>query len=143
MKYKFTLTTRIRGYVEWEIEHYHDNKKQLEEYREQVMPSCTTNYSEAQSSNRSETTDTTAKAAIKLATAPYIKTLEVSTKAVEKTLERCDKTDLELIDLVYWKRTHTITGAGAKVGLSVAQAYRRINNILVSVAMEMGIINPA
>ena len=141
MKYKYTLTTRIRGYVEWEIEHYHDNKKQLEECREQVMPSCTTNYSEAQSSNHSGTTDTTAKAAIKLATAPYILTLEISTKAIEKTLERCDSTDLELLDLVYWKRTHTITGAGMKTRLSTAGAYNRINNILVTVALEMGLIN--
>ena len=45
VKYKPSLSPKIKGYVEWQLEHYHEDKRQLRESRQAIMPSCTANYS--------------------------------------------------------------------------------------------------
>jgi len=141
LKTKFYLIQPVRDYIEWELEHYHENKRQLEEYKMDMIPSCVATYSLAQSSNHSETTDTTAQRAIKLATSPYILNTERNVKAIEAILAKCDDTDKKLINMVYWKRAYNIEGAGMVAGLSRAGAYKRVNKIIFGVALEMGLIN--
>ena len=43
--YKFDLNPRIKSYVEWQLEHYHEDKKQLEEIKGCMMPPITTSIS--------------------------------------------------------------------------------------------------
>jgi RinA family phage transcriptional activator len=141
-RYKFSLNPKVKGYIEWQLEHYKEDKKQLEAYRRDMIPSATQSYSLTGGVNSGGTSNPTEQAAIRLATNPYILSAERSIKAIEAVLERCDETDLKLIDLVYWRRTHTVVGAGMKVGLGRNGAYKRINKILSGIALEMGIINP-
>lgn len=141
MKTKFYLIQPVRDYIEWELEHYHENKRQLEEYKIDMIPSCVATYSLVQSSNHSETTDTTAQRAIKLATSPYILNTERNVKAIEAVLAKCDDTDKKLINMVYWKRAYNISGAGAVAGLGKTGAYDRINKIIFGIALEMGLVN--
>lgn len=139
-KYKFALTHKVRGYIEWQLEHYHEDKKQLEEYKMEMMPNCTTSYNLAQPSNRNNS-DITAKTALNLATSPYIMATERSLRAIEKVLSRCDETDKRLIELIYWKKSHTMEGAGICVNLTKTPCYERINKILYALALEMGVIS--
>ena len=142
MKYKFALNPKIRGYVEWQIEHYHEDKKQLEEYRASLIPSATPSYSPAGGIQSGGVSNPTEQAGIKLATSPYILATEQTIRAVSAALEKCDDTDKKLIDLIYWRRAYTIEGAGMRIGLSRRAAYYRVNNIICIVALEMGLINP-
>ena len=139
-RYKYSLTPKIKGYVEWILEHYKEDKKQLEDYRNSLMPSVTQGYSLSggvQTGVSNPTEDT----AIKLVTNPYILSTERSIRAIERVLEKCDETDLKLIDLVYWRRAYTVIGAALKINLGKTSAYGRINKILCSVAAEIGIVN--
>ena len=140
MKYKPSLSPKIKGYVEWQLEHYHEDKRQLNEYKQSMMPTCTANYSGM--SGGSGPSDPTGQAAERLLMSQYIQTTERNIAAVERTLLDCDECTMKLIDLVYWRRTHTVEGAGNKVGMSTATAYRRVNGVLCLLAMEMGLVNP-
>lgn len=140
-RYKFSLTQKIRDYVEWRLEHYHEDKKQLEQYKNDMIPSATNSYSMTGGVSRGSVSQPTENIAIRMATSPYILATERSCADIERALSRFDKIDMQLIDLVYWKRSYTIIGAGEKVGLAKSDAYAHINKILGVIALEMGLVN--
>ena len=137
--YKFDLNPRIKAYVEWQLEHYHEDKKQLEEIKDAMMPQITTSYGTGGHGN--SVSSPTEDAAMRMATNAYIQATERSVRAIEHTLCKCDSTSRTLIDIVYWRRTMTVTGAAAKCCMSQMGAYKRINKVLTGIAFEMGLIN--
>lgn len=151
-KYKFSLSSRVRGMIEWNLEHYPEYKKSLEQYKTDMIPSTTQQLRQTEekahagyvdcidplritSHNASRATENTA---LSIATSPYIMHTERCIRAVDRALESCDSTTLKLIDLVYWKRTHSVDGAAYVVNLTKTPAYKRINNILCIIGLEMG-----
>ena len=139
-KYPFSLSRPLKEYIEWRLEHYHEDVKQLEIFKADMLPKITVNYSRSMA-HTNTTSDPTADSGIRLATSAYILETERGINAIKRTLDNCDDTDRKLVDLVYWKRTYTVTGAAAKISLSSAGAYKRINKILCSVALELGYVN--
>ena len=140
-KYKFSLNPKIKGYIEWQLEHYLEDKKALEEYKRDLIASPVQGYSQTGGIRTGDISNPTERDGIKLATNPYILSVERTIKAIESALDQCDQTDKKLVDLVYWRRSHTIIGAGEQVGLKQNGAYKRINKNLVKIALEMGLIN--
>ena len=110
------LTPRVRGFIEWELEHYHEERQQLtawEKARGTLPPATIT---------------------------PYMaQTIRVC-DAIRQVLDRHDGTDRQLIRLLYWDRSHNVTGAGMVVGLSKSQAYNRVNKMLREIAQELGYV---
>lgn len=104
-----------------------------------MIPSPTPSYSLAGGS--SEVGRTTETVALGILTDRYLQQTERVTKAIEYVLERRDKTDIELINLIYWKGTYTAEGAGLKVGLSKSATYRHINDIITEIARELGYVS--
>ena len=139
-KCSFSLNPKIKGYIEWQIEHYHEDKRQIEEYKKDLMPSATASYSLTAGCSKGEVGNSTEKTAIKIMSNTYILSTERSIKAIDSVLCQCDDADKLLIDLVYWRRTYTVEGAGVCIGLSRRAAYYRINKLLCAVAAEMGLI---
>ena len=140
-KYRFALVPKIKGYVEWQLEHYHEDKWQLAEYRKEMIPNATPSYSLTGGVQGGQVSNQTESAGIRLTTSPYILATERSIKAIDCVLIKCDKTDIQLIDLVYWKRSYSVTGAAMVVYLSPAAAYVRINKLLTAIALELGYTN--
>ena len=138
--YKFDLTPQVKGFVEWQLEHYREDKRELEEYKRDAIPSATPGYSLSGGCSGS-TSRTTEDVAIRIETNVYVEQLERSCGAIERALSHFDATDMKLIDLAYWKRSHTIIGAGMAIGMSQATAYRHVNAILVLIAKEMGLVS--
>lgn len=130
----------MKSYVEWQLEHYHEDKRQLEQYRLELMPASTANYNFNGGGRSSEPGNPTERAAIKMATNPYILATERSIRAIEAVMERCDETDIKLITMVYWRRTHTVEGAAMNAHCSTNTAYAHIDKILVRIAAELGYI---
>ena len=137
---KSLLNNQIRGYIEWELIHYHEDKRQLTECKNSFIPSGIANY-DLDAGGRSGVGNPTEKAAIKIVSNPYIRTLEIKIAAIDRVLAKCDKTDLKIIELVYWRETHNLTGAAMVCFISKSGAYDRINKIINNIALEMGIIN--
>lgn len=140
-RYTFSLHPKVKGYVEWQLEHYREDKKQLEELKRDMIPSATQTFSPTGGVMGGGTSSPTEDAAIRIATNPYILALERNIRAIETVLAKCDKTELQLIELVYWRRSHTIEGAGMRANVSRRTAYRKINRVIYLIALEMGIIN--
>lgn len=140
-KYKFSLSPKARKQAEWALESYHEDLRQLERYKLDLMPSGTANYNFTGGGRSSEPGTPTENIAIKFLTSAYILNTERCIKAVDRVLEYCDDTDKKMIELVYWSKTYTIEGAGRRANLSRSAAYYRINDILCAVALEMGLVS--
>lgn len=137
-KYLFNLPPKIKRYIEYELEHFNDNKRLLKETEDNMMPGITPTLSFV--GGGGGVNKSTEKAAIKIASSIYIRRTEENIRALERVLNRLDNTDKTLIELVYFRKTHTVIGAGLKVNLDKSAAYRHINNILGLIALEMGLI---
>ena len=155
-KYSFSLTQRIRGMVEWKLEHYLEDKKQIEEYKRDMMPSFTGKLPYEHKDKKQETevfglnpllikgNDTgrpTEETALKLTTNAYLIETERSIQAIDRVLKSCDNTDKQLIRLIYWERSYNAVGAGVKIGLTKTPTYSRINNIICKIALELGYVS--
>lgn len=139
-KQKSTLERRLRGYVEWQLEHYRENKLELDRYWHDMTPSATPNYSSEPVSG-GDVSRKTEDVVMRISNIPYIRQLERSCKAIERVLARADETDRKLIDLVYWRREFTPEGAAMVLHMGKSSAYRHINTILTKIASELGFIS--
>lgn len=140
-KYKFKLEERVKGYCEWQLEHYHSNKQELDTYLKQSMPSSTPQYGNSGGSRGEGESRPTEQLGIKLSTDRYINSLEQSTKAVERVISKLSDNDRRLVELVYWNGGYTIEGAGLKVGYGKSAAYEHINRVLCALALELGLVS--
>ena len=136
MRYAYSLAKPIKGYVEWELQHYHQRIAFLADMKEALMPRMASVLdSDGGSGGLS---DTTADAAIRIATDEHISRLEFKIAAVRRVVDAADDIDRTLISLRYWRQTHTVDGAARAANISASAAYYRINKILCAIAKELG-----
>ena len=65
----------------------------------------------------------------------------VKTALAELDMKRRDnKYKLALVEMVYFRRSHTLYGAAAYLGIPERTAHRWVNKIIVRVAQEMGFL---
>jgi RinA family phage transcriptional activator len=141
MKYKFDLSPSIKNTVEWQLQYYQEDKRQLESMKTDLIPSTVQGYSLTAGVDGGEAKRTTEEITMQVIGSPYIRRLELTCEAIGRALKNFDKVDMRLIELVYWKREYTVEGAGMKIGLSKSAAYQRINKILGCVAYELGYVS--
>ena len=137
---KKTLPLEIRTITEYKLSHIQEIKNELRRYKLDMMPSQTPSYSGMPGGGDPEARPME-DLAIKFATDCYIFEMERTIKAYDKVLSKTDKQDLKLIDMVYWKQSHTKEGAALACHMSKTAAYEHINTILCRLAEEMGYIN--
>ena len=124
----------------WQLEHYQTNRAQLESIKRDLIPSPTPTYGGSEG-HSTEAHRTTEDITIQISSSAYVRNLEHTVKAIQYVIDRLDDTDLRLIELVYFRGSHTVDGAAMIVNLSSRTAYRHINNVLTAVALELGLIN--
>ena len=137
---KSVLQPRVRDFVAWQLEHYRDNKMQLEEYKRDMVPSPTAKYG-GTTGHGNEAHRSTEDIVERISSSAYIRNLEQTVKAIDYVISRLDSTDLDLVKLVYFRGEYTVEGAAQIVNLSRRAAYNHINGVLVAVAMELGLVN--
>ena len=137
---KSILQPRVRDFVAWQLEHYPSNRSQLESIKRDLIPSPTPTYGGSEG-HSNEAHRTTEDITIQISSSAYIRQLEQTVAAIRYVVDRLDMTDLQLVELVYFKGTHTVEGAAIIVGLSRTAAFNHINKVLTAVALELGLIN--
>jgi len=137
---KSILQPRVRDFVAWQLEHYQTNRAQLETIKRDLIPSPTPTYGGSER-HSTEAHRTTEDITIQISSSAYIRQLEQTVTAIRYVVDRLDMTDLQLVELVYFKGTHTVEGAAIIVGLSRTAAFNHINKVLTAVALELGLIN--
>lgn len=137
-KPKPVLSSPVRNFIEWRIEHYREDRHELAAARAALMPSGVPDY--GGTGGGGAAASTTETAALRLVTNAYLINLERTINAIDRVLQTSEKIDIDLITLVYWKRSHTVQGAGLALGLSKSAAYNHIDALLYRVALELGIV---
>ena len=137
---KSILQPRVRDFVAWQLEHYQTNRAQLESIKRDLIPSPTPTYGGSEG-HSNEAYRTTEDITIQISSSAYVRQLEQTVTAIRYVVDRLDMTDLQLVELVYFKGTHTVEGAAIIVGLSRTAAFNHINKVLTAVALELGLIN--
>lgn len=138
-RYKFDLSPSIKATVEWQLQYYREDLRQLEEVKRDLIPSPVPSYSQTTGA-AGDTKRTTEDIAMRMISSPYIRRLEISCEAISRVLSNLDEIDLKLIELVYWRREYTVEGAAMKIHLSKTAAYQRINKILGAIAYSLGYV---
>ena len=138
-KYKFTLAVALRDFIEWQIEYYPDNKRELAVFKDSMIPSQITQYGQKTGSFDSEKRPTEE---ITIRRNPaYIMEQERIVKAIESVLDSLNEQDLELVRLRYWDGKLTPEGIAMKLNIGRTTLYERLNNILVIIAKRLGYID--
>lgn len=139
-KYEASLDKRLKEFIEWELEHYPESKRQLEEYKRDMIPSATPAYSLSAGGHSGESRPTE-NISLKILSDQYVIHTAQCIEAIERVLHKLNADDKKLIDLVYWKGSHSISGAALASHTSKSAAYRRINAIITELAKEMGYVS--
>lgn len=137
MKYKPALKHELKEYIEWKLGSYHEDKRILAEYTEEMIPSPTTNYS-ATGGGHSGESRPTESITLRLISDQCMQRKAQTVAVIERVLRKVSEEELRLVNLVYWQRSHTITGAAQVVHMAPATAYRKVNAILCAIAFELG-----
>lgn len=140
MRYKFDLSPAIKSTVEWQLQYYREDLRQLETYKRDLIPSGVQGYSPTAGVNGGEVTRKTEDIAFRLISSPYIRRLEITCEAIGRVLSKLDEVDLKLIELVYWRCEYTVEGAAMKIHISKTAAYQRINKVLGAIAYALGYV---
>ena len=138
-KYNFTLVPALREFIEWQIEYYPDNKRELATFKESMIPSQISQYGHKTGSFDSEkrpTEDITIRR-----NPEYILEQERIVNAIESVLVKLNDQDKELIRLRYWDGKLTPDGIALKLNIGRTTLYERLNNILVILAKRLGYID--
>lgn len=140
MRYKYKLPTHVKETVEWHLEHYKEDKRQLELIKKEMLPSNTPNYG-ACGGGGSGVSNPTECAFFKIESNLYLANLERVCNAIDRALKKFDEIDMRLIKIIYWQRSHNALGAGVEIGLEKTSVYDRLNRILGVTALEIGLID--
>lgn len=139
-KYKYTINTEVRDFVEYQLSYYPENRKLLERLKAEMIPSAIPKYG-PQTGGFNPEQRPTEDTAVKMASDIYIFQLELTVNAIASVLEKLGEEDLELIRLKYWSGELTPEGIAIKLNLGRTTVYERLNNILVEIARRLGYIN--
>ena len=90
MRYKFSLPSEIKATVEWQLRYYREDKRQLNEIKRDMIPSGVQGYSLTAGVDGGEATRATEDIAMKMVSAPYIRRLEITIDAIDRSVERMD-----------------------------------------------------
>ncbi len=132
------LNRKVKSYILYEIEMYHENKKQLEAYRRDIIE-ASPQPPDGQPRGNGLSNPVESKA-IKIDSSAYIRRTEQTVRAIERAFERVDHNHYRVIDMMYWRRTHTAIGAGMVLKASKSTVYNWIDDVVMLVAKELGYI---
>ena len=132
------LNRKIKSYILYEIEMYHENKRQLAEYKQDIIEASPLP-ADGQPRGSGLSNPVESKA-IKIDSSAYIRKTEQTIKAIERAFSRVSSNHYRVFELMYWRKTHTAIGAAMELHAHKATIYRWINEVVMIVAKELGYI---
>lgn len=139
-KYNYAIEPDIRQFIEYQLRYFHENKRQLESLKTDLIPSAIPKYG-PQSGGFDPEQRPTEDTAVKIATDAYIRQLEFTVSAIDSVLHILPEEDVELIRLKYWDGKLTPEGIALALSVDRSTMYDRLNKILVEIARRLGYIN--
>lgn len=133
------LNKQVRSYIEFELKHYPQTKKELEQLRNSIIEES--GQADETGIRGSGTGDPTSKKALRLMTNVRLKRMEETVMAIENVMYELDEDKHKLLDLKYWTKRNLLTDIGIadQLGVGIATYYRWKDAIVSCVAREMGL----
>lgn len=138
MRKKSMLTPTLRDHISECIRYYHEDRKQLESLKTDMIPSTVPKYEPKEGSSFNSEQRPTEDIAMRMASDIYVLQLEIKVHAIGSVLEHLSKEDNELVRLTYWNGTLTPDGIAYRLHMSKSAYYDHLNAILLAVAIRMG-----
>ena len=131
------LDKKVYKYIDYELQHYEENKKELERLREEILDASP---APADGQPRGNSTgNPTERKAMKLVSSTALLKIESTIKAIEKIYEQLND-DYKLFFDWNYKRNAGIVKTCQEVNIAEPTYYRWRDSIVYSVGMELGLI---
>lgn len=117
---------RLKRFLRWQLERYPANRREAEWRRARL---------EAVRAAAPEN-----GAFLGALTERYALEQERSVRAVGEVWRRLSREDRELVELVCWRKSHSVEGAAERLHLSRSTAYRRLDRVLEEIGGELGLL---
>lgn len=130
----------IYRYIEYELSHYEDYKKELALERERIIESSPQRINGMLPSQKGRS-DPTCRKAIMLTESTAVLSLERRIKAVDRTLSRLSDTHNKLFDKVYNKGREDSAMVCMELNISKETFSRYKKSIIYGVGNELGLIS--
>ena len=134
------LSPQLRSWIEYQLEYYPENKRQLATLKESMIPSSIPKYG-PQTGGFDPEQRPTENIAVRIANNDYILQLERTVNAIGSVYDRLGPSDQELVRLRYWSGNLTPEGISYRINIDKATFYYRLNNILVEIARRLGLVD--
>lgn len=133
------MNKETENFIAAELAAYHDNLRELELLREDIMEGSPGPPDGMPRGNT--TSNPTADKAIRLVSSRVLLCVERRTAAITKVLRRNqnDPLMMELVRLSFFQRTHTPIGVCKELHISRRNYYRRRREFLGQIAEELGL----
>ena len=132
------VAKEVYRYIEYELEHYEDYKRELELERERILESSPDRLSHLPRILGKK--DPTAKKAVKLVESTAVLSLERRICAVDRTLSRLSEAHRAMFNEIYVKGNFNQTYVCGKLNISPGTFARHKKHIIYGVGHELGII---
>jgi len=135
------LRKEIRKYIESELRHYRENRKEIEAMREDIVEGSPGGLDgQPRGPGISNPTE---RNATRLLTNRRLGKLEETVNAIEIVVEELDEDRRKLIEYTYFKRPRTLTDAGVacRLNVSIRTFYRWRDLIIHRIAHELGLVD--
>lgn len=133
------MTKAIENFIEGELYAYHDNLREIELRREEIMEGSPEPPDGMPRGN--STSNPTESKAMRLMSSRAILCVEKRLEAIKKVLDRYEDNEAmkKLIELRYFKREHTPFGIMKVLHISQKTFYRWRRELLEEIASELGL----
>ncbi len=132
------IDKKVYGYIEFELKHYNDNAKKIEEIRANIIETSP-EPADGQPKGQGGTSKPTERKGIKLVSSTSLLKMESTNDAIKKVYKQLDKNYKDFFDWNYIKQVGIVKTC-QKVNISEATFYRWRDKIVYAVGEEMGII---
>jgi len=132
------IDKKVYKYIDYELQHYEDNKKKLDEIREEILEASPLP-PDGQPRGQGGTSNPTEQKAVKLISSVALMKIEKTINSIDKVYEHLEMDYKTFFDWNY-KKNVGIVRTCQEVNISEPTYYRWRDKIIYMVGEEMGLI---
>lgn len=132
------IDKKVYNYIDYELQHYEDNKKRLEELKADIID-ASPEPSDGQPKGQGGTGNPTESKALKLTSSVAIVKLESTLNAIEKVRSRLNEDYLKFFEFNYIKQAGIVKTCN-EIPIGERTYYNMRDKIVYAVGQEMGLI---
>ena len=132
------IDKKVYNYIDYELQHYQENKKKLEELRSDIIE-ASPEPSDGQPKGQGGTSNPTEGKTVKLMSSISILTLEKTIKAIDTVKDKLNEDYKKFFEFNYIKQAGIVRTCN-EIPISERTYYNMKEKIVIAVGQELGLI---